>query len=100
MPNHLVYRDGQVAHALAGGVIDGVGYRRRRAYDTDLAHALHPERIDLVVLLVDEDHVDRVHIRIDRHVIVGEIVCTVQEQSDWFDNLPISEGGSPQDRPG
>ena len=67
-------RDRQIAHALAGGVIDRIRDRRRGADDADLADAFDAERIDLVVLLLDEDHVDCVYVGIHRHVIVGEIV--------------------------
>src|SRR5262245_26387740 len=48
----LVQRDGQVAHAPAGGVIDRVGDGRGDADDADLAHALDTERIDDGVRLV------------------------------------------------
>src|SRR5262245_42749892 len=57
----LVQGDGQGAHALAGGVIYGVGDRRRHTDDADLAYALQPQRI-AVVVLVDEDHPDVVHV--------------------------------------
>src|SRR5580704_2372628 len=72
--HQLVDGDRQVAHALAGGVEDRIGDRRRRADDADFAHALDAERVDLVVLLLDEDHVDRGHVRVGGHVIIGEVM--------------------------
>ncbi len=49
--HELVQRDRQIAHALAGCVIDGVGDRCRYADDTDLADALEPQRIAVVLLV-------------------------------------------------
>jgi hypothetical protein len=63
-PLQLVQRDRQVAHALAGGVIDRVGDRRRDPDDADLANALDSERIDDRVRLLDEDHLDVVYVGI------------------------------------
>src|SRR3981081_4716196 len=73
-PHQLVDGDRQGAHALAGGVKDRVGDGRGGAHDADLADALDAERIDQRVLLLDEDHVDVVNIRIHRHMIFGETV--------------------------
>ena len=39
-----------------------------------ISHALDAEGIDLVILLIDEDHIDRPHVRVHRHMIVGEIM--------------------------
>src|SRR4029077_231266 len=41
----LVQRDRQVANALAGRVIHGIGKRRANAGDPDLADALRAERV-------------------------------------------------------
>src|SRR4029450_13028885 len=73
IPHQLVERDRQIAHALAGRVIDRVRNRRRSADNADFADALDAERIDLVILLFDENYVDRMHIRIYRHMIVGKV---------------------------
>src|SRR3954453_16173198 len=62
--NQLIRRDRQIAHALAGRVIDRVGDRRGRSDYSDLTHALDAERVDDLVRLVDEDHLDVVHIRV------------------------------------
>src|SRR5438094_2034446 len=54
----LIQRDRQIANALAGRVIDGIGDRRRDPDNTDLAEAFCAERIDERVRLVDEDYLD------------------------------------------
>lgn len=53
---------------------DGVRYCRGNADDTDLAHALYADRIDYVIVLVNEDDLNVLNVRVDRHVIFGEIV--------------------------
>ncbi len=45
----LVERDRQIAHALSGGVVNGIGNSRGRARDADLADALDADRIDVGV---------------------------------------------------
>src|SRR3954452_4103138 len=65
----LVYGDRQVADAPAGGVEDGVGDGGGRADDADLTQPLDPDRTGLVVLLIDEDHVDIVDIGVRRDVV-------------------------------
>ena len=70
----LIDGDRQIADALSSSMINGIGDRRRGFDDSDLANAFDFERIDLVVFLIDEDHVDRMHIRVYRHVIIGKIV--------------------------
>src|SRR5215831_14656168 len=75
IPHQLVERDRQIAHAFSGRMIDRIRHGRRGADDADFADAFDTERIDLVILLFDEDDVDRVHVRIHRHVIVGEIMA-------------------------
>src|SRR5262245_8768575 len=75
IPHQLVERDRQIAHAFAGRMIDRIRHGRRGADDADFADAFDTERIDLVVLLLDEDDIDRVHVRIHRHMIVGEIMA-------------------------
>src|SRR5215472_6911204 len=56
-------------------MIDRIRDRGGGADDADFADPFDAERIDLVILLFDEDDVDRVHVRVHRHVIVGEIVA-------------------------
>ena len=70
----LIDGDRQIADALSSGMINGIGDRRRGSDDSDFADAFDSERIDLVVLFIDENHVDRMHIRVYRHVIIGKIV--------------------------
>ena len=53
-------------------MIDRIGDRRRGPHDADLAYAFDAERIDLVILLLNEDHVDRMYVGIHRHVILGK----------------------------
>src|SRR5436190_24317467 len=72
-PLQLVEGDRQVAHAFSGRVIDRVGYRRRDTDDSDLADAFDAERIDDVVRLVDEDHLDVVYVGVHRHMILGDV---------------------------
>ncbi len=69
----LIRRDRQIAHAHAGRVIDRVRDRRRRAGDADLADALRADGVDDRVGLVDRDDLDRGHVQVHRHVVVGEI---------------------------
>ena len=69
----LVDRDRKISYAFARGMIHRIGYRCRSANDADFANAFDAERIDLVILLFDENHVDRLHVRIHWHMIVGEI---------------------------
>src|SRR5436309_15298970 len=52
----LIQGDRQVAHALAGRVIDGIGDRSRDPVNAYLADALRAERIDELVWLVDDNH--------------------------------------------
>src|SRR5215472_18781639 len=70
----LVGRDRQIANALSGAMIDRVGDRGGSSDNADFADTFDTERIDLVVFLVDEDHVDGMDIRVHRDVIVSEIV--------------------------
>jgi hypothetical protein len=55
-------------------VVDRVGDGGGDTDDADLAQALGAEGIDDFVVLVDEDHVDVVHVRVHGEVIVGEVV--------------------------
>ena len=56
-------------------MIDRIRDRGGGADDADFADPFDAEWIDLVILLFDEDNVDRVHVRVHRHVIVGKIVA-------------------------
>ena len=54
-------------------MINRVGNRRRNADDADLAQPLDAHRVDDVVLLIDEDHLDVVDVGIHRHMILGDV---------------------------
>src|SRR5919106_693089 len=55
----LLRRDGQVADALSGRVVNGVGDRRGDAHDRELADPLDAERVGVRVGLTDKEGVDR-----------------------------------------
>src|SRR5215831_16531418 len=73
-PQQLVESDWQLAHAMTCRVKDGIGDCSRDTDNTWLSQAFRAERIDNRIALVDEDHIDIMHVRIDRHVILREIV--------------------------
>jgi hypothetical protein len=54
-------------------VIDRIRDRRRDADDANLAQPLDAERIDDVVRLIDEDHLDVVHVGVHRDMIFGNV---------------------------
>ena len=53
-------------------MIHRIGDRGRHPDDADLAEPLQAERI-AVVRLVDEDHLDVVHVGVHRHVVFGDV---------------------------
>src|SRR5262249_9979356 len=55
IPHQLVERDRQIAHAFARRMIDRIRDRGGGADDADFADLFDAERIDLVILLFDED---------------------------------------------
>jgi hypothetical protein len=55
------------------GVEDGIGDGRRDADHPELAHALDAERVDHGVVLLDEQRLHLVDVRVDRHVVVLEV---------------------------
>src|SRR5699024_12256568 len=60
-----VAEDWQLTHPHPGGVMGGVGDRRGRADDADLADAAGPERPGLGVLLRSEEHTSELQSRFD-----------------------------------
>src|SRR5712691_10044406 len=72
-----VYADGQVADADAGGVVNGIGDRGGDTDDADLADSLGPGGADVRILLVDPAHVDGADVRVDRDVVLGQVVVEV-----------------------
>src|SRR5689334_11292527 len=73
----LLQPDRQLADALAGGVEEGVADGSVGADIAELAEALDPGRIDLVVLLGEHDHLDAGRVGIHGHQVIGEIVVDV-----------------------
>ena len=69
----LVYRDRQIADALARRMMDGVGDRGGDADDADLAQALDAEAIDLGVGLVDEDDLDLSNVGVHGDMVFGDV---------------------------
>src|SRR2546426_4352299 len=70
----LVGRDRQFADAPAGGMEDCACNRRRDSHHRDLAKPLHPEGVDVRVVLLDEDHVHhRWTVSVDGHRVFGEV---------------------------
>ena len=53
---------------------DRIRDRGGRAHNPKFAEALHAERIDDLVSLLDENHVDIWYVGVDGHVILGQIV--------------------------
>src|SRR5437588_10776877 len=62
----LLQPDRQLADADAGRVVDRIRDRRRGADIGELADALHTDRIDLVVLLGNQDHIDLSNVSVHR----------------------------------
>ena len=65
----LVQCNWQIANAFSGCVVDRVRNCRRNADGADFAQPLDSKRIDELVRLVDEDHLDILHVRIRRYVL-------------------------------
>jgi hypothetical protein len=68
-PHDLVEGDGEVADALAGGVVDGVGYGGGCSGDADFADASGAERVEFVVGDVEGGDVDLVDVGVDGDVL-------------------------------
>ncbi len=68
----FVEGDGEVADALAGGVVDGVGDGSGGSGDADLADAAGTEGVELVVGDVEGGDVDLVDVGVDGDVVLGE----------------------------
>ena len=69
----FVERDGKVADAFAGGVVDGVRDGGGGAGDADLSDAPRSEGVELVVGNADDGDVDLVDVGVDRDVVFGEV---------------------------
>src|SRR5258705_13489880 len=67
----------QLADTLAGGVEDGITDGGVGSDIAEFAEALDAGRIDAVVLLGEQDHLDAWRVGIHRHQIVGKIVVDV-----------------------
>ena len=73
-------RDRVIAHAHAGGVVDGVGDRRGHAAQAQFGHALGLHRGAVGVRLVEEDDLLHRHVPMHRDLVAGEVV--VDEEAD------------------
>src|SRR5712675_1788577 len=69
--------DRQLAQALAGGVIDRIGDRRGGSHIGELAQPFDAGRIDVVILLRDQDDFKLLDVGIHRHAVVGEVVVDI-----------------------
>ena len=67
----------QLANALASSVKDRIAHRCIGADVGQLAESLDAGRVDMVVLLGKQDHLDARHICVHRHQVVGQIVIDV-----------------------
>src|SRR5258705_9490022 len=67
----------QLADTLAGGVEDRIADGGVGSDIAEFAEALDAGRIDAVVLLGKQDHLDARRVGVYRHQIVGEIVIDV-----------------------
>ena len=58
-------------------MVDGIGDRGGGADDADLADSLGPGGADVRILLVDPARVDAADVRVDRDVVLGQVVVEV-----------------------
>src|ERR1700722_15349826 len=65
--------DGELANANPRRVPDRVGNGTGRSSDPDLADTLDPERVDVRVILLDQNRFNRGYIRVHRHVVFAKI---------------------------
>src|SRR5437899_3885059 len=77
----LFHRDRQVAHALAGRVIHGIGDRRRYRHGGELPEALGSEWARFLVELANEERLELPDIRIRRYE-VARIVAVEEAAQD------------------
>ena len=73
-PEQILDADRQAPDALAGGVIDGVHDRRRRAHHRDFTDALDAGDVQRGVGLVEQFDLDVADVRVHGHDIVGQII--------------------------
>ena len=65
--------DRKLANADTGRVPDRIGDRAGGSRDADLADALDAERVDVRVVLLDENGFERGNVGVHRHMIFAEI---------------------------
>src|ERR1700691_5650040 len=70
----------QSSHSLAGGVVDGVRDRARRADAGYLADPLRADLAEHQIGRIEQLNLQRPHVRIRRNLILGDIV--VQESAE------------------
>ena len=71
--DQTVEGDRELANADPGRVPHRVGDRAGRSGDPDLADALDAERVDVGVVLFDENGFERGDVRVHRHMVLAEI---------------------------
>ncbi len=54
-------------------MIDGVGDGRGHADDPDFADSFRADRVDVRIVLRNENHVDRTDVGVDRHQVLGQV---------------------------
>src|SRR3954468_23165814 len=71
--DQFVGRDGQVANAFSGSVINGVGNRCGDARDPNLSHAAGADRIKGEIGFANESDIDLGYVCVGRHVVIREV---------------------------
>src|SRR3954453_21303223 len=81
----------EVADADGGRVVNGVGDRRGRAHDADLADALGAHRVEVGVVLLEPGRLELLDVRAGGDVVLGEVVVEVAAKLAVEDS-PLVQG--------
>ena len=84
-------RGGVVSFTMAGA--------HPHSGDADLAHALDAERIDVRILLVDQDRLERGHVGVHRHVVFAEVGVHGPPGARIHDGLFVQREADAPDHP-
>src|SRR6516225_3486836 len=95
--DQTVRPDRELAHSDAGRVPDSICDGARSAGDADLADALDAERIDMRVVLFDEDRLERGDVGVHRHMILAEIGVHHPSRAVIHDGLLVQREGDAPD---